>query len=107
MFEPLSALIRLQREAQDLTIDELSRLAGVSRTRLISLENGVDNISLELLVKIANALQMTEIRIVKTARWIESSGDLRSLSAGEARRPLRLDDEEGVPQAIKWLRELR
>ena len=63
MFEPLPALIRLQREAQGLTIDALSALAGVSRTRLIALEKGTDNISLELLVKIANALQMTELRI--------------------------------------------
>lgn len=63
MFEPLPALIRLQRQAQGLSIDALSALAGVSRTRLIALEKGEDNISLELLVKIANALRMKEIRI--------------------------------------------
>lgn len=63
MFEPLPSLIRLQREAQGLTIDALSALAGVSRTRLIALEQGNDNISLELLVKIANALRITELRI--------------------------------------------
>ena len=63
MFEPLPALIRLQRQAQGLTIDALSALAGVSRTRLMALEKGDDNISLELLVKIANALRMTELRI--------------------------------------------
>ena len=63
MFEPLPALIRQQRQAQGLTIDKLSALAGVSRTRLIALEKGQDNISLELLVKIANALGMQELRI--------------------------------------------
>ena len=63
MFEPLPTLIRLQREALGLTIDALSALAGVSRTRLITLEKGDDNISLELLVKVANALQMSELRI--------------------------------------------
>ena len=63
MFEPLPALIRLQREAQGLTIDGLSALAGVSRTRLIALEKGDDNVTLELLVKLANALKMTELRI--------------------------------------------
>jgi transcriptional regulator with XRE-family HTH domain len=63
MFEPLPSLIRLQREAQGLTIDALCALAGVSRTRLIALEQGNDNISLELLVKIANALGITELRI--------------------------------------------
>lgn len=63
MFEPLPALVRLQRQAQGLTIDALSALAGVSRTRLIALEKGEDNISLELLVKIANALRMTHLRI--------------------------------------------
>ena len=63
MFEPLPALIRQQRQAQGLTIDKLSALAGVSRTRLIALEKGQDNISLELLVKIATALGMQELRI--------------------------------------------
>ena len=63
MFEPLPSLIRLHRQAQGLTIDALAVLAGVSRSRLIALENGNDNISLELLLKIADALEITELQI--------------------------------------------
>ena len=80
MFEPLPALIRLQREAQGLTIDALCALARVSRTRLIALEKGVDNISLELLVKIANALQMTELRI-GGLRVVPAAPDFNALVA--------------------------
>ncbi len=80
MFEPLPALIRLQREAQGLTIDALSALARVSRTRLIALEKGTDNISLELLVKIANALQMTELRI-GGLRVVPAEPDFKALVA--------------------------
>ena len=63
MFEPLPALIRLRREQLGLTLDSLSALAGISRSRLAVLEKGDDNISLELLVKVANALGLKEIRI--------------------------------------------
>jgi transcriptional regulator with XRE-family HTH domain len=63
MFEPLAALIRLHRRTQGLTLNELSELAGVSRTRLVQLEKGDDNLSLDLLVKITNALGIRELRI--------------------------------------------
>lgn len=63
MFEPLPALMRLQRQQLGLTLDAASALAGVSRSRLAALEKGDDNISLELLVKLANAYGMTDIRI--------------------------------------------
>jgi transcriptional regulator with XRE-family HTH domain len=63
MFEPLPALMRLQRHHLGLTLDAASALAGVSRSRLAALEKGDDNISLELLVKLANAYGMTELRI--------------------------------------------
>jgi transcriptional regulator with XRE-family HTH domain len=63
MFEPLPAIVRMERERQGLTQDALSALAGVSRTRIISLEKGEDNITLELLLKITNALGIRELRI--------------------------------------------
>ena len=63
MFEPLSTLVRLRREELRLSLDALSALSRVSRTRLVALEKGDDNISLDLLVKVANALKMNEIRI--------------------------------------------
>ena len=63
MFEPLPALVRQQRLRQGLTIDGLAALAGVSRSRLIALEKGRQNVSLELVVKIANALHMKELHV--------------------------------------------
>jgi transcriptional regulator with XRE-family HTH domain len=63
MFEPLPALMRLKRQQLGLTLDAASALADVSRSRLAALEKGDDNISLDLLVKLANAYGMTEIRI--------------------------------------------
>ena len=63
MFEPLSTLVRLRRDQLGLSLDALSALSRVSRTRLVALEKGDDNISLELLVKVANALKLNEIRV--------------------------------------------
>jgi len=63
MFEPLPALIRLERERQNLTQEKLARLAKVSRTWIVQLEKGEGNISLGLLMKVANALGMTDLRI--------------------------------------------
>lgn len=91
MFEPLPALIRLQREAHGLTIDGLSALAGVSRTRLIALEKGDDNVTLELLVKLANALKMTELRI----------GGLRVTGATQ-----EFKDSVAAAEALETLRKI-
>lgn len=63
MFEPLSALVRLRRSQLGLSLDALSALSGVSRTRLVTLEKGDDNISLDLLLKVANAMKITELQI--------------------------------------------
>ena len=63
MFEPLPALIRLQREQLGLSLDALSALSGVSRSRIAALEKGDDNVTLDLLVKLANALRIKVIPI--------------------------------------------
>jgi transcriptional regulator with XRE-family HTH domain len=63
MFEPLGSQIRVRREQLGLTIDGLAVGAKVSRSRLIALEKGDDNVTLDLLVRIANALGMTEFHI--------------------------------------------
>ena len=63
MFEPLPALMRLRRQQLRLSLDAASALAGVSRSRLAAFETGDQNISLDLLVKLANAYGMTELRI--------------------------------------------
>lgn len=63
MFEPLPALIRMERERQGLTLDALAALANVSRSRLAAIEKGDDNVSLKTLLKVANTLKMTHLQI--------------------------------------------
>lgn len=65
MFEPLPSLVRLQRERRGLTQDRLAKLAKVSRGQLIAFERGDQNISLLFLLKIARALELTELRLAE------------------------------------------
>ena len=102
MFEPLPALIRMQRESQGLTIDALAALAGISRTRLKQLEHGDDNVTLELLVKLANALKMTELRI-GGLRVTGATPEFRAaVAAAEALQTLRkiADQADGEYQRL-------
>ena len=78
MFEPLPTLIRDERERQRLSQLALANLAGVSRTTIVALESGEDNISVGVLVKVASALKMTELRIGDLA-LLPASADLRVL----------------------------
>jgi transcriptional regulator with XRE-family HTH domain len=63
MFEPLPNMIRMRREERGLTQEKLARLAGVSRGQLIAFEKGEQNISLVFLIKLAKALELTDLRI--------------------------------------------
>jgi transcriptional regulator with XRE-family HTH domain len=63
MFEPLGTEIRVRRKQLGMTIDGLAVAARVSRARLIALEKGDDNVTLDLLLRIVNALGITEIHI--------------------------------------------
>ena len=96
MFEPLPALIRLQRESLGLTIDALATLADVSRTRLIALESGNDNVTLETLVKLANALGMTELRIGGLRVTAATQEFKDGVAAAEALQTLRRIGEEAT-----------
>ena len=71
MLEPLPAFIRAQREQQNLTVVALARKSGVSRRTISELENGRVNITVALLVKLARALQLSDLPI----------GDLRMRGA--------------------------
>ena len=63
MFEPMPAMMRRERERQGLTLEELSNLAGISRSRLSALERGEENVSMEFVLKVASALGMSEVRV--------------------------------------------
>jgi len=63
MFEPMPSMIRRERERQELTLEELSNMSNVSRSRLSAFERGEENVSLEFVVKVANALGMKKLRV--------------------------------------------
>ena len=62
MFEPLPDVIRLRRKQRNLSQEQLARMAGVSRRQLSLLEDG-SNVSLVFLLKVAKALELTELQI--------------------------------------------
>jgi transcriptional regulator with XRE-family HTH domain len=62
MFEPLPDVIRLRRKQRNLTQEQLAKMAGVSRRQLSLLEDGA-NVSILFLLKVANALELTELPI--------------------------------------------
>jgi transcriptional regulator with XRE-family HTH domain len=64
MFEPLPNVIRLRRKQRNLTLEALSKMAGVSRRQLWLLEEG-HNVSLKFLLKVARALELTELPIAE------------------------------------------
>ena len=64
MFEPLPSFIRLRRLQRNLTQERLAKLAGVSRQQLALLEEG-NNVSLAFLLKVARALELTELPIAE------------------------------------------
>jgi transcriptional regulator with XRE-family HTH domain len=59
-FQSLGILIRLRRQERNLSLERLSKLAKVSRRQLSMIEEG-RNFSLAYLVKVANALELTEV----------------------------------------------
>src|SRR5687768_13644125 len=59
-FQSLGTLIRLRRQERNLSLERLSKLAKVSRRQLSMIEEG-RNFSLSYLVKVANALELTEL----------------------------------------------
>jgi len=62
MFETFGQFIRLARIERNLTQARLAELAGVSRRQLHQMERGA-NVSLAFLVKVAGALELTEVPI--------------------------------------------
>ena len=63
MFEPLPMQIREARESQGLSQLALANSAGVSRTAIVQLEKGEDNVSLGVLLKVARALSLSRLYV--------------------------------------------
>lgn len=65
MFEPLPSIVRARREERGVTQERLAKMAKVSRGQLIAFEKGDQNITLLFLLKIARALEMTDLQIAE------------------------------------------
>ena len=59
MNELLGNRIKELRNARHLKQEQVAELAGISRQKYIRIENGTNNITLEVLSKIANVLDVT------------------------------------------------
>jgi transcriptional regulator with XRE-family HTH domain len=62
MFESLGNLLRLRRQERNLSQERLAEMASISRGQLALMEKG-ENVSLQFLVKVANALELSELPI--------------------------------------------
>lgn len=99
----LAEQIRKARERAGMTLDQLAKAAGVSKTYVWELEQDADATkkpSAELLLKIANALSITladlmELPSVKADnRTVEISESLREFIERMRRLKIRLTDAE-------------
>jgi transcriptional regulator with XRE-family HTH domain len=62
MFESLGNFIRSHRQERNLSQERLAEMADISRGQLAAMERG-ENFSLQYLVKLANALELTELPV--------------------------------------------
>lgn len=65
MNELLGGRIKTLRNAVDLTQEQIADRIGVSRQKYARIENGTNNITLDILTKIAEVLQVTVSDITK------------------------------------------
>ena len=69
MLEVLGTFIRLKRLQKNLTLERLSKLAGVSRRQLALVEDG-HNVSILFLSKICNVLEIEVVPLTDTLRLV-------------------------------------
>jgi transcriptional regulator with XRE-family HTH domain len=62
MFESLGNFLRLRRQERNLSQERLAEMASISRGQLALMEKG-ENVSLQFLVRVANALELSELAI--------------------------------------------
>jgi len=61
----LAKNIRQQRSAMNLSQEGLAQLAGVHRTFVSQIERGLRNLSLDVLLKLANTLQVDPAELLR------------------------------------------
>ncbi len=93
----LGRKIRMMRIMRDLTMVELSTRLGISHQQLQKQEKGIDRITVERLVKIAQALRVPVTEFLKTDRLdagtnseiLRIAGMLHQLPSNDVRRDLQ------------------
>ncbi|MFD1803331.1 XRE family transcriptional regulator [Mixta tenebrionis] len=90
----VSSSIKAWRKQQKISLDELSRRAGVSKGMLVEIEKGSANPSIAILCKIAAALGLSVADIVNVTRapdaWLISGDEIPVLWQGEKGGSARL-----------------
>ncbi|WP_434746081.1 XRE family transcriptional regulator [Candidatus Pantoea rara] len=85
--QAVSDSIKNWRKSQKLSLDELSRRAGVSKGMLVEIEKGVANPSIAILCKVASALGVSVADIVNVSHapdaWLIETSDMPVLWQGE------------------------
>jgi len=71
LLSELGDVVRKRRLALDLSQEELARRAGVHRTYLSDIERGARNITITVLARLADAL---EVKVSRLFRLTEQSG---------------------------------
>ncbi|MDH2067160.1 helix-turn-helix transcriptional regulator [Pantoea sp. GD03673] len=85
--QAVSDRIKSWRKSQKLSLDELSRRAGVSKGMLVEIEKGAANPSIAILCKVAAALGVSVADIVNVSQapdaWLIENSDMPMLWQGE------------------------
>jgi len=85
--QAVSDSIKSCRKSQKLSLDELSRRAGVSKGMLVEIEKGAANPSIAILCKVAAALGVSVADIVNVSHapdaWLIETSDMPVLWQGE------------------------
>ncbi|WP_313698501.1 helix-turn-helix domain-containing protein [Pantoea sp.] len=85
--QAVSDSIKSWRKSQKLSLDELSRRAGVSKGMLVEIEKGAANPSIAILCKVAAALGVSVADIVNVSHapdaWLIETSDMPVLWQGE------------------------
>jgi transcriptional regulator with XRE-family HTH domain len=92
--------LRQARQKKDLTLDELAKATGISKSTLSRLESGQRKPSLELLLPVVAALALPLDEIVTSPR-IEDPRVPQKSSRADGRILTPLSNRSGEPQAFK------
>ncbi len=106
--EAVSLRIKNARKAQRLSLDELSRRAGVSKGMLVEIEKGSANPSIAILCKVAAALGLSVADVVNVtstpAAYLIEAGEIPTLWRGEQGGSARLLAGTSGPNMIELWR---